>query len=215
MGPHVTRLGEGLITIGMWANVRLATRVVVQVRLQMMLLGEGFRAQGTAEGLNAGVEAVVQGHVAPVCKRFAAHGALIGLLAAVGAHVLFQEHFPGESLAAFGAFVRLDSGVDPYVHVEGYPLVKGLWAVRALVLLAIPVDLHVATQVALVVEGLPTLGALRRKLLGAPMHGQVVLVVSQLREALAAVRALITGRFVRLFMSLQKDKLNGARIKLF
>lgn len=206
MGPHVTGLGEGLIAIGMWANVWLAARVVVQVRLQMMLLGESLGAQGTAERLDAGVQAVVQSHVAPVCKGFAAHGALVGLLAAVGAHVLFQEHFPGEPLAAFGAFVRLDSGVDPYMHVEGHPLVKGLGTVGALILLPIPVDLHVATKVALVVEGLPALGALRRKLLGASMHGQVILVVPQLREALAAVRALITGRFVRLFMSLQGDK---------
>lgn len=192
MGAHVAGLREGLIAIGMWADVGFAASVIIEVRLQVMLLGEGLRAERTAEGLDAGVQAMMERHVAAIRKRLATHGALIGLLAAVRPHVLLEEHLARESLATLGALVRLDARMDAHVHVERDALIERLGAVGTLVLLAIAMNLHVAAQIALVVERLAAFRALRGKLLGAPMHRQVILVVAQLRESLPTVGALVT-----------------------
>jgi len=95
--------------------------------------------------------------------------------------------------------------VNPDVHIEGNSLVEGLGAIWTLVLLSIPMDLQVATQISLVVKRLAAFGTLSSKLLGSPMNGQVILVVSQLREALSAIRTLVSRRFMRLFVSLKKE----------
>lgn len=138
------------------------------------------------------MQAMMERHIAAIRKGFPAHRALIRLLAAVRAHVLFQQHFSRESLAALGALVRLHARMNAYVHVEGDALIERLGAIGTFVFLAITMDLHVAAQVALVVERLAAFRALGGKLLGSPMHRQVIFVVSQLRESLAAVGALVT-----------------------
>jgi len=89
MGSHIARLGEGLIAIWMWTDIGFATSVVVQVGLQVVLLGEGLGAQGAAKRLNSRMEAMVQSHVAAIGKGFSAHRALIGFLPTVSSHVLF------------------------------------------------------------------------------------------------------------------------------
>jgi len=89
MGSHIARLGEGLIAIWMWTDIGLATSMVVQVGLQVVLLGKGLGAQGAAEGLDSRMEAMVQSHVAAIGKGFSTHGALIGFLPTVSSHVLF------------------------------------------------------------------------------------------------------------------------------
>lgn len=53
MRAHIAGLSEGLIAIGMWTDVGLAACMVVEMRLQMMFLGEGLRAERAAEGLDA------------------------------------------------------------------------------------------------------------------------------------------------------------------
>lgn len=171
MCAHIAGLSEGLIAIGMWTDVGLAACMVVEMRLQMMLLGEGLRAERAAERLDARVQAMMQCHVAAIRKGFAAHGTLIWLLAAMGAHVLLEQHFAGESFAALGALVRLDARMDAYVHIEGDTLIERLGAIGAFVFLAIAMDFHVAAEVALVIERLPTFRALGCKLFGATMHG--------------------------------------------
>lgn len=192
MGAHVTRLREGLIAIGMWADIGLTASVIIEMRLQVMLLGEGLRAERTAEGLDAGVQAMMEGHVAAIRKRLATHRALIRLLATVRPHVLLEEHLARESLATLGALVRLDARMDAHVHVKRDALIERLGAVGTLVLFAIAMNLHVAAQIALVVECLAAFRALRGELLGAPMHRQVIFVVTQLRESLPTVGALVT-----------------------
>lgn len=202
MGAHVAGLREGLIAIGMRADIGFAASVVIEMRLQVMLLGEGLGAEGTAEGLDAGVQAMMERHVAAIRKGLATYRALIRLLAAMRPHVLLEEHLAGESLATLGTLVRLDARMDAHVHVEGDALIERLGAVGTLVLLAIAMNLHVAAQVTLVVERLAALRALRGKLLGAPMHRQVIFVVAQLRESLPTVGALVTRRFVCLLVGL-------------
>jgi len=92
------------------------------------------------------------------------------------------------------------------MHVEGDTLIKGLWTVRTLIFLAIAVNLHVTAEVAFVIKGLATFRALGGKLLCPTMHGQMIFIIAELREALAAVRALVTWRFVRLLMRLKGKK---------
>lgn len=105
--------------------------------------------------------------------------------------MLFQQHFPRESLATLGALMWLHTRMDAYVHVEGDTLIERLGAIGTLVFLAIAMDLHVAAEVALVVERFAALWALCGKLLGSTVHRQMILVVAQLRESLAAVGALV------------------------
>lgn len=47
MRTHIARLCEGLITVQMRADVWLAAGMIVEMRLEVMLLGECFRANGT------------------------------------------------------------------------------------------------------------------------------------------------------------------------
>lgn len=53
MGAHIGRLRETLATVCVRTLVGLESGVVVQVGLQMVLLGERFRADGTGEGLDS------------------------------------------------------------------------------------------------------------------------------------------------------------------
>lgn len=192
MSSHIAGLREGLIAIGMRANVGLAAGVIIEMRLQVMFLGERLGAQRAAEWLDAGMQTMMERHIAAIRKGFAAHGALIRLLPAVRTHVLFQQHFPRESLATLGALMGLHTRMDAYVHVEGDTLIERLGAIGTLVFLAITMDLHVTAEVALVVERFAALRTLCGKLLGSTMHRQMILVVAQLRESLAAVGAFIT-----------------------
>jgi len=73
----------------MWTDIGLATSMIIQVGLQVVLLGEGLGAQGAAKGLDSRVEAMVQSHVAAIGKGFSAHGALIRLFPTVCSHMLF------------------------------------------------------------------------------------------------------------------------------
>lgn len=52
VSAHITGLRKGLMTIGMWTNVGFAASMIVEVCLQVMFLGEGFRTNRTIEGLN-------------------------------------------------------------------------------------------------------------------------------------------------------------------
>jgi len=106
-----------------------------------MLFGEGFGAQGAAEGLDSRVEAMVQGHVAAIGKGLAAHGALIRFLTTVRPHVLFEQHFTRKSLSALVAFVGFHAGMNPDMHIEGHTLIERFGTVRTLVLLPVPVNL--------------------------------------------------------------------------
>lgn len=171
MRAHVAGLCEGLIAIGMWTDVGLTACMIVEMRLQMVFLSECLRTERAAEGLDARVQAMMQCHIAAIRKGLATDGALVWLLSAMGAHVLLEQHFAGESFAAFDAFVRLDARMDAYVHVEGNTLIKRLRAIGAFVFLAISMDFHMAAEVALVVESLATFRTLGRKLFGATMHG--------------------------------------------
>lgn len=81
--------------------------------------------------------------------------------------------------------------MDAYMHIKGHTLIERLRTVRAFVFLFIAMDFHVTAQVTLVVECLATFRTFGRKFFGSPMHRQMVFVVAQLREALAAVGALV------------------------
>lgn len=59
MSSHIAGLREGLIAIGMWANVGLAAGVIIEMRLQVMLLGERLGAQRAAEWLDAGMQTMM------------------------------------------------------------------------------------------------------------------------------------------------------------
>lgn len=53
MGTHIGRLRKALATVRVWTLVRLESCVVVQVRLQMVFLGERLWADWTGEGLDS------------------------------------------------------------------------------------------------------------------------------------------------------------------
>lgn len=53
MGPHIAALGEPAAAIS--TGVRFGAGVVVEVGLEVMLLGESLGAQGALVGLQAGV----------------------------------------------------------------------------------------------------------------------------------------------------------------
>lgn len=81
VGPHVAALRESERAV--WARVGFGTRVIIEMRLEMMLLGECLGAQVALIGFQAGVQSGVQRHVGSVGKGLVTHLTLIGSLAAV------------------------------------------------------------------------------------------------------------------------------------
>ena len=58
--------------------VRFVAGVIVEVRFEMMLFGERLWADGTREWFDAGVQSMMQCHIATIGKAFTTHGTLSG-----------------------------------------------------------------------------------------------------------------------------------------